>query len=130
MEGEIIGGNIRCFLKLSGTPFMPDFKGKILFLESLGGGVSQMITYISQLKQTGAFNKVKGILLGTFTEMERELWKPSMEELILYYTKDLNLPIAKTGEIGHGNLSKGLIIGKRIYLDINSNIFIYSSKTK
>ncbi len=47
-----------------------------------------------------------------------------------FYAKDLNLPIAKTGEIGHGNLSKGLIIGKRIYLDINSNIFIYSSKTK
>jgi len=127
MEGEVIGGNIRCFLKLSGTPFMPDFKGKVLFLESLGGGVSKMITYISQLKQTGAFNKVRGILLGTFTEMEQEQLKPSIEELIIYYTRDLNLPIAKTGEIGHGNLSKGLIIGKRIYLGKNSDIFIYSS---
>lgn len=62
--------------------------------------------------------------------MEREQLKPSMEELILSYTRDLNLPIAKTGEIGHGNLSKGLIIGKRIYLSKNSDIFIYSSKTK
>ncbi len=27
-------GNIRCFLKLSGTAYMPDLNGKILLLES------------------------------------------------------------------------------------------------
>ena len=25
MEGVVIGGNTRCFLKLAGTPYMPDF---------------------------------------------------------------------------------------------------------
>jgi muramoyltetrapeptide carboxypeptidase LdcA involved in peptidoglycan recycling len=130
MEGGVIGGNIRCFLKLSGTPYIPDFEGKILFLESLSGRVSQMITFISQLKQIGALNKIKGILLGTFTEMEREQLKPAMEELILDYTRELNLPIAKTVEIGHGNLSKGLIIGRSIYIHKNSNIFIYNREKK
>lgn len=28
MEGVMIGGNIRCFLKLAGTDFQPDFRGK------------------------------------------------------------------------------------------------------
>jgi muramoyltetrapeptide carboxypeptidase len=130
MEGDVIGGNIRCFLKLSGTPYIPDFEGKILFLESLSGRVSLMITFISQLKQIGALNKIKGILLGTFTEMEREQLKPAIEELILDYTSELNLPIAKTVEIGHGNLSKGLIIGRSIYIHKNSNTFIYNSEIK
>ena len=44
MEGIVIGGNIRCTLKLAGTKYMPDFKGKILLLESLGGDVAKMRT--------------------------------------------------------------------------------------
>ena len=39
MEGIVVGGNLRCFLKLSGTEYMPDFQDKIIFLESLGGDV-------------------------------------------------------------------------------------------
>ena len=26
MEGTVVGGNIRCFLKLAGTPYFPDFR--------------------------------------------------------------------------------------------------------
>lgn len=40
MEGMVVGGNIRCLLKLAGTPFWPDMQDKILFLESRGGGGS------------------------------------------------------------------------------------------
>ena len=28
LEGELIGGNIRCFLKLAGTPYLPSFEKK------------------------------------------------------------------------------------------------------
>ncbi len=31
LEGIVVGGNIRCLLKLAGTKYMPDFKDKILF---------------------------------------------------------------------------------------------------
>ena len=30
LHGIVVGGNIRCFLKLAGTPYMPDVTGKIL----------------------------------------------------------------------------------------------------
>ncbi|HAX72407.1 MAG TPA: LD-carboxypeptidase, partial [Firmicutes bacterium] len=29
LSGVAVGGNIRCFLKLAGTPYMPDFKNKV-----------------------------------------------------------------------------------------------------
>ena len=32
MRGIVVGGNIRCFLKLAGTEYMPDLENKILFL--------------------------------------------------------------------------------------------------
>lgn len=112
MEGVIVGGNIRCLLKLAGTPYMPDFTNKILLLESLGGKSAQCATYISALFQLGIFNKIKGILLGTFTVMEQENCFPSAADLILDATKDLNLPVAKTQFIGHGCNSKAIEIGK------------------
>ena len=33
MCGIVVGGNIRCFLKLAGTEYMPDLQDKILLLE-------------------------------------------------------------------------------------------------
>ncbi len=60
---------IRCFLKLAGTEYMPDFTDKILLLESYSGTVAKMETYLCRLEQLGAFKKAAGILLGTFTEM-------------------------------------------------------------
>ena len=115
MEGVVIGGNIRCFLKLAGTEYMPDFEGKILLLESLNGGVAKTETYLDQLQQLGAFDKVSGIILGTFTEMERENSTPTLEVLVKRVVGD-DMPIAMTREIGHGMDSKGIVIGKELYL--------------
>lgn len=114
MEGIVIGGNIRCFLKLAGTKFMPDFSKKILFIEGLSGNVNKMITYLSQLKQIGAFEKCNGVILGTFTEMETKEYKPSIEDIIKIVVDNKNLPIIKTNEIGHAHDSKCIIIGEKL----------------
>ncbi|MDU6266558.1 MAG: LD-carboxypeptidase [Anaerocolumna aminovalerica] len=113
MKGIVVGGNIRCFLKLAGTPYMPDFRNKILFLESLGGDVGLMTTYLNQYKQMGVFQKINGILLGTFTKMEKEKLRPTIEELVINIVGDVKLPIGKTEEIGQGVNSKCLVIGKQ-----------------
>ena len=113
MHGVVVGGNIRCFLKLAGTEFWPDMKGKILLLEAMGGTVPQMVTYLNQLKQMGVFQQVSGILLGTFTKMEKEGCVPVISELVKAYAGN-EIPIAQTAEIGHGTDSKAIIIGKEM----------------
>lgn len=117
MKGIVIGGNIRCFLKLAGTPYMPDFSDKILFLEALNSTSPQVMTYLCQLKQLGAFERINGILLGTFTKLDREVFVPSVEELV-QRVAGKSLPVARTMEIGHGEDSKCLWIGK--YMEISS----------
>lgn len=116
LEGSVVGGNIRCFLKLAGTKYMPDFKDKILFLESRSGGVAQMVTFLNQYKQIGAFRQIKGLILGSFTQMESEALTPTIEELVLQVVDRIDLPIVKTSEIGHGADSKAIIIGQHISL--------------
>lgn len=113
MEGIVIGGNIRCFLKLAGTPYFPDPQGKILLLEARSGQVPQMVTCLSQLKSMGVFEKIAGILLGTFTEMERENCRPGMPSLVEQFTPP-SLPIACTRDIGHGPDACAVRIGEKI----------------
>lgn len=115
MQGIVVGGNIRCFLKLAGTEFMPDLEGKILFLESYKGTVPQIETYLRQLQQLGAFKKAAGILLGTFTQMSAEKCVPTVETLVCE-TAGKDLPIAVTEDIGHGTDSKGIVIGRNLCL--------------
>lgn len=119
MEGIVVGGNIRCFLKLAGTEYWPDLTGKILLLEGLGGGVAQYATYLAQLNQLHVFGQVSGILLGTFIQMEREQQTPKVEDMLLGLLHESEqesirqLPVAKTCEIGHGTDSKAIEIGTR-----------------
>lgn len=111
MHGIIVGGNVRCFLKLAGTEFMPDLEGRILLLESYGGTVPQIETYLRQLQQLGAFEKAAGILLGTFTQMEAESCTPTVATMVREIAGKA-LPIAVTGDIGHGTDAKGIVIGR------------------
>lgn len=125
MEGIVVGGNIRCLLKLAGTQFWPDMREKILLLEAWGGKVSQMVTYLSQLSQIGAFKKVNGILLGTFTQMEQSECQPDMSQLILEFAEK-KTPIARTSLIGHGTDSKAIRIGHHLKLysgEANARIY-------
>lgn len=113
LKGTLIGGNIRCLLKLAGTDYWPDMRGKVLLLESMGGDVPKMSTYLSQLNQLHVFEEISGILLGTFTQMEADACVPTMEELLMEYVTD-RLAVAKTQEIGHGKDAKAAHIGAEI----------------
>ncbi len=115
MEGIVVGGNIRCLLKLAGTKYFPVLRNKLLLLESYRGKVPQITTYLAQLKQMGAFEQIKGIILGTFTEMEENNCVPDIVTLVKEFAGG-EIPIAKTQDIGHGSDSKAIIIGERLII--------------
>ena len=112
MNGTVIGGNIRCLLKLAGTEYFPDCHDRILLLESLSGGRSRITAYFSQLQQMGVFDQCAGVLLGTFTQLEQENGIDAAPVLLQHFVSD-GLPIAKTQQIGHGADSKAIVIGRR-----------------
>jgi len=115
MRGKILGGNIRCFLKLAGTPYWPDMKGSILLLESLGGGVYEMMTALEQYRQIGVFDQISGVILGTFSKMEEENLQPSITELVLK-TLPKDIPVAYTRYIGHYSDAKAIVLGRETAL--------------
>lgn len=116
MEGIVIGGNIRCMLKLAGTEYLPDFENKILFLEALSGDENKISTFIEQYIQIGTFNNLKGLILGNFTEYEGLSSNLPIEDLILGKVNNDKLPVIKTNELGHSPSSKAIAIGNNMQL--------------
>ncbi|WP_019420129.1 hypothetical protein [Paenibacillus sp. OSY-SE] len=117
MSGTVVGGNIRCFLKLAGTAYFPDFTDTVILLESLGGRANRIVPLIAQLQQLGAFEHCTGIILGSFTELEQHGEYAIVEEYLVALTQRRSIPIVKTIEIGHEKECKGIVIGSQIVLD-------------
>ena len=115
IEGEVVGGNIRCFLKLTGTEYFPKVENKVLFIEGLGSSIEGLLTHFAQLKQLGVFDKISGLLIGTFTKIEKEFSVEEIFEIIQEYIPS-SLSVAKTQEVGHAKDSKALKLGGKIYI--------------
>lgn len=110
MHGIVVGGNMRCFLKLAGTPYFPDCTDKIVFLESYGGRVERLYAYFCQLQQMGVFQQCRGVLLGTCTQADREDGRENVVRLAQQFV--LNRAFAVTDAIGHGPDARCLAIGR------------------
>lgn len=130
LHGTVVGGNVRCLLKLAGTPYFPELSGNILFLESFGGGPALIASLFTQLRQLDAFKKVKGVLLGTFSQMEREELQPDVVSLLLAAADNPALPIFKTAQIGHEPDSRALLIGGTLHLSGEEGVSEFNHKTK
>lgn len=111
VRGVVVGGNIRCFLKLAGTEYFPDVQDKILLLEAYSGDEAKLITYFTQLKQMGVFDKINGLLLGTFTQYYQN---HDINDLLQLIKPCLcrKITIISTLDIGHGKNAKAIVIGK------------------
>lgn len=110
LNGDVIGGNIRCFLKLVGTPYFPEVSGKVILLEAWSGRAHRIISMLDQMDQVGIFATCSGILLGTFTEIEQHHEWDLIQQHLLKLTAKKPIPIVKSTGIGHSSHSKCIII--------------------
>lgn len=111
MAGPVYGGNLRCLLKLAGTPYWPDFTGSILLLEAYRGRPELVASLLEQCRETGIFDQISGVLLGTFSELDK-LKESQLPAEILLDLLPANVPIAKTEFIGHRPDAKAIRLGQ------------------
>jgi muramoyltetrapeptide carboxypeptidase len=65
-KGRLIGGNFTCLLRLIGTPWQPDFRGAILFLEDTGEKAYRIDGMLTHLRLAGVLGQIGGLVLGQF----------------------------------------------------------------
>lgn len=103
-SGQIIGGNLALFVSLMGTQYFPDVRKKILLLEDTGEAPYRLDRLINQLRIANVFEKVKGVILGAFTDCKES--DPDKKTLTLgeviedYFTK-VKKPAVYNFQHGH-----------------------------
>lgn len=67
-RGKLIGGNLSLVVSVIGTEYNPDYTGAIIFLEEVREEPYRIDRMLTQLIQSGAVAKAKGIALGVFSK--------------------------------------------------------------
>ncbi len=64
--GRLLGGCLSLVTALLGTRHLPEFSDEILFLEEVNEPLYRIDRMLMQLKLSGIFNQISGLLLGHF----------------------------------------------------------------
>ena len=118
-QGPLLGGNLEVFSRLLGTPFLPDLRGAILFLEDVGERPYRIDRLLTHLSLAGVFAAVAGVILGDFIECEETSRTPypSAAEVLRERLSRLAIPVALGAPVGHGGRNRPLPHGCRVELD-------------
>lgn len=118
-QGHLLGGNLSVLCSLLGTPHEPNFQDALLFLEDVGDEFSRMNRFFLQLKLAGAFNKISGLIIGGFSDIEdngRVAFGRTIEDMVAQHTQGTNFPIVMDAPFGHENRLITLPVGARAAL--------------
>ena len=126
-EGRLIGGNLSLFSTLIGTEYLPEPEGKILFLEEVDEVPYRIDRMLNQLRLSGFLGKIKGVILGSFTDcMESNPQRKSLklEEVMEdYFIKNFHAPVLYNLKHGHINDNLTIPIGVNVRINgTNSSI--------
>lgn len=119
----LAGGNLDLMSTSIGTPYEIDTDGKILLIEEVHGHIGDLDRTVHQLRNAGKLNKVKGILLGQFTDLRLDLpdYTPEvviMEALLSSDRPDADkVPVFSQVQSGHGQPMITLPIGAMCEID-------------
>ncbi|MEG3193869.1 LD-carboxypeptidase, partial [Lysobacter sp. D1-1-M9] len=69
-RGELVGGNLSVLVGLAGSPYLPDFDGRILFLEDVEEAPYRVDRMLTTLKLMGALDRIAGFIFGECTDCD------------------------------------------------------------
>lgn len=109
-EGRLIGGNLSLLAALCGTPYQPDTRGHILFIEDWKEKYYSLDRQFQQLRLAGLLDGIAGLLLCDFSEIEAEP-EQTLPDFLKSLVDDLNIPMGYGFSVGHGEQTATLPIG-------------------
>lgn len=121
-EGPLVGGNLTLLQCLVGTPFFPRMDGALLFLEDVGEELYRVDRMLAHLRLVGALDRLAGVLVGRFTELNRSIPDGALgfDEVLATYFGPLGIPAAYGFPIGHIDDQWTLPLGVRARLDADA----------
>jgi muramoyltetrapeptide carboxypeptidase len=118
-RGRLLGGNLSVLTALLGTPYLPDFRGAILFLEDVDEAPYRIDRMLTQLALAGVLGAVRGVVWGTCRDCEPEAGFGSLTipDLLDDHVRPLGVPAWRGALIGHIDRQFTLPVGAEVEID-------------
>lgn len=97
----ILALNFNTMISAAGTPYWPDLSGKILLLEDMEAPLSRTERILRQLKFTGAFDQIEGLIIGKPEFFNQEGAPFSYDDILLEVIGPRNYPIVSNFDCSH-----------------------------
>ena len=122
VRGRLIGGNLSVFSTLVGSPYLPDLKGAILFLEEIGENIYRIDRFLTHLKLAGVLTQISGFIFGQCPGCTpgSDYGSLTLEQVLSDHIKPLNIPAWHGAMIGHVENILTIPIGSQVEINANS----------
>lgn len=117
-SGRLIGGNLSLIADDLGVEPVPA-EPSVVIIEDVGEPGYKLDRMLTQLRRTGWFARITGVVLGDFTEADdQELVAAVLADRLA----DLGIPILRNAPFGHGDRNLALPLGAVVTLDATAGI--------
>ncbi len=112
------GGNLAMLASLVGTPYLPEVKGGILFLEDVGEHPYRVERMLSQLLYAGVLGRQKAIVFGQFTDYQLVPHDRGykLQGVIAWLQSQVKAPVLTGLPFGHAPTKVVLPVGRKVRL--------------
>jgi len=119
VSGRLVGGNLTVLTAMLGSEYLPDWSGRILFLEDTNENIYRIDRMLTQLKLAGVLDKIAGFVFGKCTKCTPGDGYGSftLEEVLNDHIRPLKIPAWSGAMIGHIDSQFTVPIGVRVAID-------------
>jgi muramoyltetrapeptide carboxypeptidase len=123
--GRLLGGNLSLLVSLLGTPYMPDVRRGILFIEEIGEDPYRVDRMLTHLGNAGILARASGVATGQFTDcVPRDPAAPSFSlgMILAGAAESTGKPFQTGFPIGHEKRMVTVPVGIRARLDAGKGL--------
>jgi muramoyltetrapeptide carboxypeptidase len=123
--GRLLGGNLSLLVSLLGTPYMPDLRRGILFLEEIGEDPYRVDRMLTHLGNAGILSRSSGVAMGQFTDcVPRDPSVPSLtlEAIMVGTAESTGKPFMTGFPFGHEKRMVTVPVGIRATLNADEGV--------
>lgn len=118
--GRLLGGNLALLTSNLATPYSPDYRRAILFLEEVDEAPHRVDRMLTQLLNAGILRSIGALLLGRFTDcVPSDSTKPhlTVDQVLAGVKQTLKVPVLSNLQYGHIPKKLTLPLGLRARID-------------
>jgi muramoyltetrapeptide carboxypeptidase len=118
-RGRLAGGNLTVLTAIVGSDYLPNWEGRILFLEDVEEKLYRIDRMLTQLGLAGILSKVRGVVFGSCSRCDpgEGYGSLTLEEILDDHLKPLGVPAWSGAMIGHAGRQFTLPEGAEVEID-------------